>query len=59
MSVVLSIDHVLKMLVAERKGKGRREGYNGKGVDLLETSKKKGMTFPRPRWRSTQTWKGL
>ncbi|GJR87678.1 hypothetical protein Tco_0211689 [Tanacetum coccineum] len=48
-----TINRVLKMLVAQGKGKG----CGGKGVDFLETAKKKGMTFPRPRWRSAQTWK--
>ena len=51
-----TINRVLKMLVEERKGKGRDDG---KGVDFLEMAKKKGITFPRPRWRSTETWKGL
>nr|GEV29813.1 RNA-directed DNA polymerase, eukaryota [Tanacetum cinerariifolium] len=46
-----TINHVLKMLVAQGKQKGR----GGKGVDFLETTKKKGMTIPRPRWRSAQT----
>nr|GEU87933.1 RNA-directed DNA polymerase, eukaryota, reverse transcriptase zinc-binding domain protein [Tanacetum cinerariifolium] len=43
-----NINHVLKMLVAQ----GQQKGRGGKGVDFLETSKKKGMTIPRPRWRS-------
>ncbi|GJV95237.1 hypothetical protein Tco_1546814 [Tanacetum coccineum] len=51
----VTINRVLKMLVAEGTGKGD----DGKGVDFFETAKKKGMTFPRPRWRSAETWKGL
>ncbi|PWA75398.1 Aquaporin-like protein [Artemisia annua] len=50
-----TINRVLKMLVAEGRGKGCDDG---KGVDFLETAKRKGVTFPRPRWRSAQTWKG-
>lgn len=37
-------------LVMKMLSESKRRNYDDVEIDLIETAKKRGMTFPRPRW---------